>query len=55
MILTAVFQIMSIGKVWNSHDLLNIDMPQTLEEKQLEKAAKQATKLLEKQGIIVRA
>ena len=43
MILTAVFQMMSTGEVWNPTDLFKVDMPQALKEKQLEKAIKQAT------------
>lgn len=55
MILTAVFQMLSTGEAWNPTDLFKVDMPQTLKEKQLEKAVKQAMKLLEKQGIFVPA
>ena len=53
MILTAVFQMMSSGEVWNPTDLFKIDMPESLKEKQLSKAIKQATKFLEKQGLLV--
>ncbi len=51
MILTAIFQMMSTGEVWNPTDLFKVDMPQTLKERQLEKAIKQATRFLEKQGV----
>ena len=55
MILTAVFQMMSTGEVWNPTDLFKVDMPQALKEKQLEKAIKQATRFLEKQGVFTPA
>lgn len=55
MILTAVFQMMSTGEVWNPTDLFKVDMPQVLKEKQLDKAIKQATRFLEKQGIFAPA
>ncbi len=55
MILTAVFQMISTGEVWNPTDLFKVDMPQALKEKQLEKAIKQATKFLEKQGVFTPA
>ena len=53
MILTAIYQMMSTGEVWNPTDLFKVDMPETLKEKQLSKAVKQATKFLEKQGLTV--
>lgn len=53
MILTVVFHMMSAGELWNSTDLFKVDMSQALKEKQLEKAIKQATKFLEKQGAFV--
>ena len=52
MILTAIYQILSTGKVWNPTDLYKIDMPEPLKEKQREKAIKQAKKLLISEGII---
>ena len=52
MILTAIYQILSTGEVWNPTDLYNIDMPEPLKEKQREKAIKQAKKLLISEGII---
>ena len=55
MILTAVFQMLSTGEAWNPSDLFKVDMPQTLKEKQLEKAVKQALNFLEKQGIFIHA
>ena len=53
MILTSVFQMMTTGEVWNPTDLFKVDMPESLKEKQLSKAVRQATKFLEKQGLIV--
>ena len=53
MILTAVFQMMTTGEVWNPTDLFKVDMPESLKEKQLSTAVKQATKFLEKQGLTV--
>ncbi len=53
MILTAVFALLSTGEVWNPVDLFRIDMPDLLKEKQLAKAISQATRFLEKQGLVV--
>lgn len=53
MILTAIFHMMSTGEVWNPTDLFKVDMPESLKERQLSKAVKQATKFLEKQGLTV--
>ena len=52
MILTAIYQMLSTGEVWNPSDLYKIDMPVTLVEKQKEKAIKQAKKLLQKEGLL---
>ena len=52
MILTAAYQILSTGEVWNPIDLYKIDMPAPLKEKQKEKAIKQAKKLLIAEGIV---
>lgn len=52
MILTAVFNMLSSGAMWNPCDLYKIDMPVELKEKQKSKAIKQAIKLLQKEGII---
>jgi transposase len=52
MILTAAYQMLSTGEVWNPTDLYKIDMPESLKEKQREKAIKQAKKLLIAAGII---
>ena len=53
MILTAIFSMMSTGKVWNPSDLFKIDMPEALKEKQKAKAIRQAIRFLEKQGLAV--
>ena len=55
MILTAIYQILSTGEVWNPTDLYKIDMPEPLKAKQKEKAIKQAKKLLISEGIISEA
>ena len=52
MILTAVFNMLSIGEMWNPCDLYKIDMSAELKDKQKSKAIKQAIKLLQKEGII---
>lgn len=52
MILTAAYQMLSTGEVWNPTDLYKINMPESLKEKQKEKAIKQAKKLLIAEGII---
>ena len=49
----AVFQMMTTGDVWNPSDLFKVDMPDSLKERQLSKAVKQATKFLKKQGLTV--
>ena len=52
MILTAVFNMLSTGEMWNPCDLYKIDMPVELKGKQKSKAIKHAIKLLQKEGII---
>ena len=52
MILTAIYHMFVTGEVFNPSDLFKIDMPQELQDKQKEKAIKQAVKLLISQGII---
>lgn len=53
MILTAVYQMLKTGEVWNPCDLFQIDMPVELREKQKAKAIKQAVKLLVSQGMVL--
>ncbi len=52
MILTAVYQMLSIGEAWNPCDLYKIDMPQEMQDKQKAKAVKQALKLLISERVI---
>lgn len=52
MILTAIYQMLSTGEVWNPTDLYKIDMPEPLKNKQKEKAVRQAMKLLIAEGIL---
>ena len=52
MILTAIFQMLTTGETWNPCDLYKIDMPETLLEKQKQKAIKQAQKLLIREGLL---
>ena len=52
MILTAIYQMLSTGELWNPSDLYKIDMPVALVEKQKAKAIKQAKKLLQREGLL---
>ena len=52
MILTAIYHMLSTGEAWNPIDLYKIDMPKPLKNKQMEKAVKQAMKLLIAEGVI---
>ena len=52
MILTAIYNMFITGEEFNPSDLYKIDMPIELQEKQNEKAVKQAIKLLLSQQII---
>lgn len=52
MLLTAVYHMILNGEVWNPVDLYKVDMPEYLVQQQLEKAVKQATKLLMREGIL---
>lgn len=51
-ILTAVFHMFETGEEWNPCDLYKVDMPQEMQDKQKEKAIKQALKLLISNGVI---
>lgn len=53
MILTAIYQMMSTGEVWNPTDLVKIDMPAELKEKQTQKQIDKAISFLKSQGIAV--
>ncbi|KJS20370.1 MAG: transposase, partial [Clostridiaceae bacterium BRH_c20a] len=52
MILTAIYNMFVTGEVWNPTDLYKIDMPQEMQDKQKEKAIKQAAKFLISLGLI---
>ena len=53
MILTAIYNMLSTGEVWNPCDLFKIDMPDELKAKQEEKAIKQAVQFLRNRGYSV--
>jgi len=52
MILTAIFHMLSTGELWNPCDLIKVDMPAELREKELQKSLRRAAKLLIAQGVI---
>lgn len=52
MMLTAVFNMLSTGEVFNPCDLYKVDMPEQLRDKQRQKAIKQAAKLLISLGLV---
>lgn len=53
MIPTVIYQMFSTGETWNPADLNKVDMSDNLKEKQHAKAAKQAIRFLEPQGLKV--
>ena len=53
MILTAIYNMLSTGEVWNPIDLAKIDMPPELKEKQKQNSLKKAAKFLIANGIIL--
>jgi len=53
MILTAIFNMLTTGEVWNPTDLFKVDMPQDLKEKQKQKQINQAIKFLRNNGVIL--
>lgn len=53
MILTAIFAMLSTGEIFNPCDLYKVDMPETLKNKQKEKALRQAIRLIQSQGLSV--
>lgn len=53
MILTAIYHMLSTGEVFNPCDLLQVDMPEEMREKQKSKVLNQAVKLLITNGIIL--
>jgi len=52
MMLTAVYEMLRTGEVFNPCDLFKVDMPQELCQKQKDKAIRQAARLLVSQGIV---
>lgn len=52
MILTAIYHMFTTGELFNPSDLYKFDMPQELQQRQKDKAIKQAIKLLLSQGLI---
>ena len=52
MILTAIYHMFQTGEVFNPSDLNQIDMPEELKQKQLQKSVRNAVALLKKQGIL---
>jgi len=52
MILTAIFNMLSTGEVWNPVDLNQIDMPPELREKELQNSLRRAAKLLVAHGVV---
>lgn len=53
MILTAIYQMMSTGEVWNPIDLVKIDMPVNLKEKQTQRQIDKAISFHKSQGIYI--
>jgi len=52
MILTAIYYMFTTGEEFNPCDLYKIDMPQEMQDKQKEKAVKEAVRFLIAQGVI---
>jgi len=52
MILTAIYHMIITGELWNPSDLITIDTPEYILQRQKNKAIKEATKLLIKEGIL---
>ena len=52
MILTAIYNMLCTGEVFNPSDLKQIDMPEEVKQKQLQKSVNNAITLLKKQGIL---
>ena len=52
MVLTAIYQMLFTGGMWNPSNLYKMDMPETLVEKQKAEAIKQAKKLLQRKGLL---
>jgi len=52
MILTAVYEMLRTGEVFNPCDLFKVDMPQELRQQQKDKAIRQAARFLVSQGVV---
>jgi len=52
MILTAIYNMFCTGEVFNPSDLQQIDMPEEVKQKQLQKSINNAITLLKKQGVL---
>jgi len=52
MILTAIYNMLITGEIFNPCDLYKLDIPQEMMEKQKNKAIQQAIKLLKSQGVL---
>ncbi len=52
MIITAIYHMINTGELWNPSDLIKIDTPEYILQRQKDKAIKEATKLLVKEGIL---
>ena len=52
MILTAIFNMLSTGEVWNPCDLHQIDVPLDLREKEMQKSIRRAANLLVAHGVV---
>jgi transposase len=52
MILTAAFQMLTTGEIFNPCDLHQVDIPQQVRDKQLQTSLKRAVKLLVAQGLL---
>jgi len=52
MILVAIYHMIQTGELWNPIDLITIDTPEHILQRKKDKAIKEATKLLIKEGIL---
>ena len=52
MILTAIYRMFCTGETFNPSDLKQVDMPEELKQKQLQKSVSNAIAILKKQGIL---
>ena len=52
MILTAIYHMLTTGEVFNPSDLGQVDMPEELRQKRLQRDISSAITLLKRQGIL---